>query len=184
MPEVELLSNFARMEAVPYLPPGGRDGRHLRGQGKAASHRQTTKRSASAQRAAVEVEPANHGEPVLIMPPANPVAGESPRRAGRRAIAEPPPKSGDLDLDALLFEAGHEADPIRRRSCSNRRRSCSKSAPWPERAEPAPAAEAALLDQAMPEANEARAAIPTVAARPSLRRSRPASTIRWLRSKP
>ena len=91
------------------------------------------------------------------MPPADPVEAVAAPEPGGERSAEPPPESGDLDLDALLFEAGPETDP-------------DPAAPlleptlWPERDEPAPEAEAALPDHAMPEPNEVRAAIPTVAA--------------------
>ena len=143
MPEVELLSNFARMEAVPYLPP--------------------EVGTAVIFAAKAKPEPSVDEEEAFA----------APEPDGERS-AEPTRESGDLDLDALLFEAGQEADP-------------DPAAPllepthWPEHAEPAPAAAAALPDQATPEAHEPRAEIPTVAAgRPP--RSRPANTIRWLRS--
>ena len=130
MPEVELLSSFARMETMPFLPPEV---------GTAVIFESRVKSDTTVEALAAEASPADQpdtfeepaaAEPllaqaVLVMPtvdliePSEP-AVDQPQVAeppAWEAAAEPPaseapaePQPGDSDLDALLFESQFEGD--------------------------------------------------------------------------
>jgi nicotinate-nucleotide--dimethylbenzimidazole phosphoribosyltransferase len=91
MPEVELLSNFARMETMPFLPPE---------LGTAVIFEPKVPAPAAE---AAPPQAAALGEAELIMPPPEPDA------AGPEKAAVQPP--AEVDLDALLFGPEPEPDP-------------------------------------------------------------------------
>lgn len=126
MPELELLSNFARTEAVPYLPPEigtavifeAKAGREAAAGGTA---RETTHAAGDAQPDVAAGQPSALsalGEPMVIMPPidvedatdTNTVVAEQNLS---EPSSEPPMETGpsDLDLEALLFEPQPQAEP-------------------------------------------------------------------------
>jgi len=128
MPEVELLSNFARMETMPFLPPEVGTAVIFESRVKSDTTVDTLAAAASPadqpdtfdEPAASEpllaqavlvmptvdlIEPSEPEQPQVAEPPAFEAAAEPP---APRAPAEPQP--GDTDLDALLFESQFEGD--------------------------------------------------------------------------
>ena len=132
MPEVELLSSFARMETMPFLPP--EVGTAVIFESRVKSD--TTAEGLSAQHddppaaTSVEPQPAALPEPKVIMPPVDLFEPSEPETSPQpdtppeqtlQASAAPPapePSAGppppepvaELDLHVLLFETQFEAD--------------------------------------------------------------------------
>ena len=110
LPEVELLSNFARMETMPFLPPEV---------GTAVIFEARVKPQPAdappANLAAEEAEPAADlpasGEAIPVMLSDDPI--EDALQPGVEQPQQPPsePGTGDPDLETLLFESPPEPDP-------------------------------------------------------------------------
>ena len=112
MPDLELLTNFARMETMPFLPSEV---------GTAVIFEARTKPEIVDTQAppipVEEAQPPALGEPELVMPPVEPPAPQAapePEAAPEpsQAIQLPAdPPAGEPDLDTLLFEPQPEPDP-------------------------------------------------------------------------
>ena len=128
MPDVELLSSFARMTAMPFLPPEVGTAVIFEAKAKPETTKpETTVAEAAAPdpAPAAAAEPPAFSEPILIMPPIDPIEA-----ATTQADAIP----SDVDLDALLFEPPPESEP-------DPAAFLLEPAPWPTHAAPDPAAE-------------------------------------------
>ena len=132
IPEVELLSSFARMETMPFLPPEVGTAVIFESRVKSDTTAEgLSAQQAEAERAAetVEPQPAARPEPNVIMPPVDlfeptePETSPQPDTPPEQTLqasaapapetsAEPPPPKpvADLDLDVLLFNTQFEAD--------------------------------------------------------------------------
>ena len=129
MPEVELLSSFARMETMPFLPPEVGTAVIFESRVKSDTTVEALAAASIARRSAGHVREPAAAEPllaqaILVMPtvdliePSEPgtAAGRpeppawKPRRSRQRQKRRPSHSRGDSDLDALLFESQFEGD--------------------------------------------------------------------------
>jgi hypothetical protein len=173
MPDIELLNSFARMTAMPYLPPEVGTAVIFEAKAKPETTKpETTTPEATTVEAAppdppptAAAEPqADHsvvGEPILVMPPLDAVEAETepepsletsppaetPPEAEAVPLETPPdaePVPGDVDLDALLFEPPAEPEP-------DPAAFLLEPAPWPTHAAPAQTAEPSPEPEPEPE---------------------------------
>ncbi len=147
VPDVELLASLARMKAMPFLPP--EVGTAVIFGAKAKPQLTVTEATAPDPAPAAAAEPPAFSEPILIMPPLDPIEDDTESEPTLEASppAETPPEAEaaptDVDLDALLFEPPPEPEP-------DPAAFLLEPAPWPTQAPPAQTAEPALESEPEP----------------------------------
>lgn len=147
VPGVELLSSFARMTAMPFLPP--EVGTAVIFEAKAKPEPTVAEAALPDPAPAAAAEPPAYSEPILIMPPLDPtehVTESEPTVETWQPIETPAQADavpGDVDLDALLFEPPAESEP-------DPAAFLLEPAPWPTHAPPAPTAEPASESEPEP----------------------------------